>query len=201
MQRRILMTGRKDTKTGLCMLPLAMDESMISHVAASTTSQGASDILELFILQAAHQNAQDMPYLHTNSSQDIWDVSYQHLTLPTIQAPPAVEEQGTRTSPQHKTDQTSWQTIDRQDRTIQVTTPELACNLTPSTNMEELAKYHHQRISSPTKTALLQGIANLQLRSFPGLIYELISKHFPPSTAKDKGHTIMQRQRVQLTRS
>ena len=67
--------------------------------------------------------------------------------------------------------------------------------------MEELAKYHHQRISSPTKTALLQGIANLQLRSFPGLIYELISKHFPPSTVKDKGHTIIRRQRVQLTRS
>ena len=71
MQRRILMTGRKDTKTGLCMLPLAMDESMISHVAASTISQGASDILEPFALQAAHQNAQDMPYLHTNNSQDI----------------------------------------------------------------------------------------------------------------------------------
>ena len=73
-------------------------------------------------------------------------------------------------------------------------------NLTPTTNMEELAKYHHQSVCSPPKSSFLRAIANLQFRSFPGLTYQLISKHLPPSTATDKGHMIRQRSGVQSTR-
>ena len=73
-------------------------------------------------------------------------------------------------------------------------------NLTPTTNMEELAKYHHQSVCSPPKSSFLRAISNKQFKSFPGLTYQLISKHLPPSTATDKGHMIRQRSDVQSTR-
>ena len=73
-------------------------------------------------------------------------------------------------------------------------------NLTPTANREELAKYHHQSVCSPPKSSFLHAIANLQVRSFPGLTYQLISKHLPPSTATDKGHMIRQQSGVQSTR-
>ena len=66
--------------------------------------------------------------------------------------------------------------------------------------MEELAKYHHQTLCSPTKAALLQGIVNLQLRSFPGLTHNIIRKYLPQSTATDKGHTVRTLQDEQSTR-
>ena len=60
---------------------------------------------------------------------------------PTIHAPPTIEKQGSRTSPQCKTYQTSWQATNCQDPTIQaMTTTELVCTLLPTTNMEELKK-------------------------------------------------------------
>ena len=66
--------------------------------------------------------------------------------------------------------------------------------------MEELANHHHQSVCSPPKTSFLRAIANKQFRSFPGLTYQLIIKHLPPSTATDKGHMIRQRSGVQPTR-
>ena len=60
MRGRVLMTGRKDTKTGLWMLPLSMDDSTISPVAASTISQIASDVLES-IAAAAHKETKSVP--------------------------------------------------------------------------------------------------------------------------------------------
>ena len=47
MRGRFLMTGRKDTKIGLWMLPLSMDDSTIGPVAVSTISQLASDALDM----------------------------------------------------------------------------------------------------------------------------------------------------------
>ena len=49
-----------------------------------------------------------------------------------------------------------------QNPTSQGTTRESPYNLTPTTNMEELAKYHHQSVYLPRNSAPLQGIANLQ---------------------------------------
>ena len=54
MRGRVLMTGKKDTKTGLWMFPLSMDESTIRPVALSTISQVASDVLQP-ITPSAHQ--------------------------------------------------------------------------------------------------------------------------------------------------
>ena len=66
---------------------------------------------------------------------------------------------------------------------------------------EELARYYHQCLGSPPKPTLLKALQNDQLSSIPGLSYELISKHLPPSTATDKGHMRRKRQGVQSTRS
>ena len=67
MRGRVLMTGEKDTKTGLWMLPLSMDESTISPAAPSTISQVASDVLQL-IAAAARQRLQDRPNRHVSAS-------------------------------------------------------------------------------------------------------------------------------------
>ena len=61
--------------------------------------------------------------------------------------------------------------------------------------------YYHRILCSPPKSTLLKAIRNKQLDSFPGLTYELISKHLPPSTATDKGHLIRTRQGVRSTRT
>ena len=63
----------------------------------------------------------------------------------------------------------------------------MADNLTPTTSMEDLAKYHHQNLCLPTKAVVLQSIAIRQLKSFPGLTYKPISKYLPPSTATAQG--------------
>ena len=101
------MTRRKDTKTGLWMLPLAMDESTIIP-AASTISQGASDVLETIALQAAHQETYSVPFQLANPQQ-VYDVLYQ---------------QQPRTYHHRETYQTSWQEANYQNPTIQaVATP------------------------------------------------------------------------------
>ena len=52
----------------------------------------------------------------------------------------------------------------------------------------EVAEYHHQSLFSPPEVTLIQAIKNEQLKSFPGLTAELISKHLPQSIATYKGH-------------
>ena len=56
-------------------------------------------------------------------------------------------------------------------------------------------------LCSPPKSALLKAINNNQLTSFPGLTYDLIAKHIPPSTATDKVYMIHTRQGVRSTSS
>ena len=79
MRGRVLMTGKKDTKTGLWMLPLSMDESTISPVAQSTISQVASDVLQP-IAAAAHQRLQDKPNLHASASSRHENNVFLHAT-------------------------------------------------------------------------------------------------------------------------
>ena len=69
-------------------------------------------------------------------------------------------------------------------------------NIIPTSSKEELAMYYHQCLCSPPKTTMLRAIRNGQLQSFPGLTYELIARHLPPSTATDKGHMIRTRSGV-----
>jgi len=65
--------------------------------------------------------------------------------------------------------------------------------------------YYHQCLGSPPKSTILKALRNKtgenQLKTFPGLTFELISKHLPPSSATDKGHMVRTRQGVRSTRS
>ena len=134
MRSRVLMTGRKDTNTGLWMLPLSMDESTSSHApAASTISQLAPDVLEP-IATAPHQETKSVP--QTGAHLQIKDsmVYKNNAPLP----------------------------LYHQNPSSQGATPELLYNLTPTTNMEELARYHHESVCLPRNSAPLRGIANLQ---------------------------------------
>ena len=80
-------------------------------------------------------------------------------------------------------------------------TKEVATNVIQTSTVEELAQYYHQCLLSPPKATLLRAINNQPLTTFPGLTYDLISKHLPPSTATDKGHMKRRRQNIRSTRS
>ena len=74
-------------------------------------------------------------------------------------------------------------------------------NAIPTSSRAELAMYYHQTMCSPPKSTFLKAIKNGHFITFPGLTYELISKHLPPSTATEKGHMTRTRQGVRSTRS
>ena len=78
---------------------------------------------------------------------------------------------------------------------------ELATNVVETSTKSELAQYIHQTLCSPPKSTLLAAVKNKQLTSIPGLTYELISKHLPPSTATDKCHLSRIRQGIRSTRN
>ena len=78
---------------------------------------------------------------------------------------------------------------------------EYAANVIPTSSKAELAMYYHQILCSPPASTMIKAIKNNQLRSFPGLTIELITKHLPPSTATEKGHMIRTRQGVRSTHS
>ena len=61
--------------------------------------------------------------------------------------------------------------------------------------------WYHQVLCSPPKITLLKVIKNGQLKTFPGLSYELINKHLPKSTATYKGHMTRRRQGSQSTQN
>ena len=73
--------------------------------------------------------------------------------------------------------------------------------LRDSMSKAELALFYHQCLGSPAITTLLKAIKNKQLESFPGLTYELISRHLPQTTADVKGRMSRIRQGVQSTRN
>ena len=85
--------------------------------------------------------------------------------------------------------------------TMQEKTKELLPTSYPSSEPASLAMYLHQMLCSPPRIALLKAIRNHQLDSIPGLTYDLIATHLPPSTATEKGHMIRTRQGLRSSRS
>ena len=80
---------------------------------------------------------------------------------------------------------------------VNVIIPTLTCS------QAELAMYHHQSLGSPQKDTLLRSLREhpTQVETFPGLTYKLISTHLPPSEATKKGHMILTRKGLRLTKS
>ena len=129
MRGCVLMTDKKYTKTGLWMLPLSMDESTISPAALSTISQLASDVLQPIAAAARHRLQAKHNLLASANSRHEDEINN-------------VSTRGTRNT--HSC-------LDSQQARNQVITKEHIYNLTPTINMEELAKYHHQSVCSPPK--------------------------------------------------
>ena len=73
--------------------------------------------------------------------------------------------------------------------------------LRDSMSKPELALFYHQCLGSLAITTLLKAIKNNQLESFPGLTYELISRHLPQTTADVKGRMTRICKGVQSTRN
>ena len=79
---------------------------------------------------------------------------------------------------------------------------EMILNLITTSSQAELALFYHQVLSSPPKTTLLKAIKNKQLKSFPGLTYELINKYLPDSCpVTEKGHMTRRRAGTQSSRN
>jgi hypothetical protein len=65
----------------------------------------------------------------------------------------------------------------------------------------DLAQYLHACAFSPTKYTFLQAIKNGHFQSWPGLTYDLIAKHLPPSIATSKGHMKQEFQNLRSTQA
>ena len=78
-----------------------------------------------------------------------------------------------------------------------------ANSATGTTSRPELARYYHQCLGSPPKSAILRALRNHpnELQSFPGLTRQLISRYLPLSTATYKGHMVRVRQGLNSTKS
>ena len=92
----------------------------------------------------------------------------------------------------------------RDDEATQ-TTPIAANVMTQITSFgrQELAMHHHQSPGNPRKDTLMRALRKhmTQYATFPGLTYELIRDHLPPSKAVKKGHMIVTRKGLTSTRS
>ena len=66
-----------------------------------------------------------------------------------------------------------------------------------------MAMCHHQSLGNPKKDTLLRALKRHpdQFVTFPGLIWDLIKNHLPPSEATDKGHMIMKTKGLKSARS
>ena len=67
----------------------------------------------------------------------------------------------------------------------------------------EFARYYHQCMGSPPKSALLRTLRNhpKELETFPGLNKKLITKYLPPSKATAKGHMVRVRKGLNSTKT
>ena len=97
-------------------------------------------------------------------------------------------------------------TAQHQNSINEARTTQFAANvttLTPTFSRLELAMYHHQFLGNPRKETMLKALRKhpSQFQTFPGLSYELVSAHLPPSEATEKGHMIMTRKGLRSTRT
>ena len=66
-------------------------------------------------------------------------------------------------------------------------------NILDHTTKPELAQYLHAALFSPTASSLLKSIKQVFLKTWPGLIENLIKKHLEKSMNMKMGHLHMRR--------
>ena len=146
---RVVITGRKCTRTGLWMVPLQDTSSCDDN---DTSTRNITNV-----------NCTP-PKKHTGHTHDI---------------------------------HTNNESFGKQKTTHQ------ANSLIPTSTKAELARYYHQCMGSPPKSALLRTLRNhpKELETFPGLNKRLITKYLPPSKATAKGHMVRVRKGLNSTKS
>ena len=77
---------------------------------------------------------------------------------------------------------------------------EAAANVYNLPSIAQVIKYHHAAAGFPTKDTWVKAIKAGFYVSWPGLIAEAASKHFPESEETQKGHLKKQRQNVRSTK-
>ena len=65
----------------------------------------------------------------------------------------------------------------------------------------DLASYFHASCFSPTKHTFLQAIKNNFFKSWPGLTYQLITKHLHPNIYTALGHVRLEHQGLRSTKT
>ena len=70
----------------------------------------------------------------------------------------------------------------------------------PTSSKAELAMFHHQTLGPLPLSTITKAAKNDQLRTFPGLTTDLLTKHLTLSTATTKGHLVRPRQGINSTR-
>ena len=78
---------------------------------------------------------------------------------------------------------------------VAVTTPKLNVILRKDKTKEELVKFLHGAVCSPTSPTWIKAINNNHFTTWPGLTSKLVTKHLPPSIATTEGH-IKQEQKM-----
>ena len=71
---------------------------------------------------------------------------------------------------------------------VAVTTPKLNVILRKDKTKEELVKFLHGAVCSPTSPTWIKAINNNHFTTWPGLTSKLVTKHLPPSVATAEGH-------------
>ena len=145
---KVILTGRKCTRTGLWMVPLTMDVVPLTKSTINTAN---------FLCEKPPTNQMFQP-------EDFY-----YLYDPNF---------GTRKQVHQ------------------------ANSLIPTSTKGELARYYHQCIGSPPKSAILRALRNHpdELESFPGFNKSLM-KYLPASPATAKGHMVRVRKGLKSTKS
>ena len=91
-------------------------------------------------------------------------------------------------------------TLPLQNPTPQANIPKIANNVTKIKSMDNLIKYLHQALFSPTQATLINAIRKGQLQAWPGLSETNVKKYLCESDATIKGHLDQNRQNQMSTK-
>ena len=172
---KVVMKGRKSAINGLWYVPITKINS--------EDNPGQADKSEV----NPNQQGQETATQATQRQVRFRAIYTQELTTGTHQEPVRINQMKTQGQ------------IEAQKQQIATN----AITQVPTMSRAELVMYHHQSLGNPRKDALLRALKRHpdQFVTFPGLPWDLIKNHLPPTEATEKRHMIMTRKGLKSTRS
>ena len=172
---KIVLRGSKSTINGLGYVPITKTNSGDNPEQADTCKINPNQRCQETATQATQRQVR---FRATNT---------QEPCTPTHQEPTRINQMRTHGQIEAKNQQIATNAITQ----------------VPTMSRAELAMYHHQSLGNPRKDTLLRALKRHpdQFVTFPGLEWDLIKNHLPPSEATDKGHMIMTRKGLKSTRA